>query len=94
MDMKDIEAIAAIAANKTAQEVTSDLLNAGAEAVKTANVGKKWYESKTVWVNLVMALGVLVQHKYGFVMSPDMQAMVITGVNLVLRKITKDPIAW
>ncbi len=64
------------------------------EVVASQMTGKKFYESKTFWVNVVMALAVTVQSKYGFVMGPEMQALVITGVNLVLRKITKDPIVW
>jgi len=64
------------------------------EVVSDQMTGKKFYESKTFWVNVVMALAVTVQSKYGFVMGPEMQALVIAGVNLVLRKITKDPIVW
>ena len=64
------------------------------EAMVGQMTGKKWYESKTFWANVVMASCVAVQSKYGFVVGPEMQAFLITGINLVLRKITKDPIVW
>lgn len=63
-------------------------------AVNETVAGKKFWESKTFWTNLVMATAVLAQTQYGFVVSPEVQALIITGVNLVLRKISKDPIVW
>jgi hypothetical protein len=34
------------------------------------------------------------QSKYGFVVGPELQALVITGVNLILRKLSKEAIIW
>ncbi len=49
---------------------------------------KKWYTSKTLWFNAVSAIAVFVQTQYGFVISPEMQGLIITGVNAILRLIT------
>jgi len=95
MDMKkDLTEVEAVVTDKTVQEVGGTVIAAVAAGVQANGAGKKWYESKTVWANVVLALAVLAQHKFGFVIGPDMQAMAITGVNLVLRKVTKDPITW
>lgn len=53
---------------------------------------KKWYMSKTLWFNAVAAIAGFVQTQYGFVISPEMQGLIITGVNFVLRLITKAPV--
>lgn len=63
-------------------------------AVNETVAGKKFWQSKTFWTNLVMAAAVAAQTQYGFVISPEVQALLITGVNLVLRKISKDPVVW
>lgn len=64
------------------------------EAVTSEMQGKKFYKSKTFWANVVMAAAVAVQSKYGFVMGPEMQALAISGINLLLRKITKEAVVW
>jgi CRISPR/Cas system-associated exonuclease Cas4 (RecB family) len=63
-------------------------------AVEETVAGKKFWMSKTFWANAIMAGAVLVQTKYGFVVSLEIQALVISGVNLALRKITKEPVTW
>lgn len=65
-----------------------------AEIVSDQIAGKKWYESKTLWANVVLGVALIVQEQYGYVISPDIQALVITGINVLLRKLTKDPIVW
>ena len=54
---------------------------------------KAWYKSKTYYVNLIMVAAVMVPKEYHpFIMSPEIQALVFGGVNLILRTITKDKI--
>lgn len=53
---------------------------------------KKWWTSKTLWFNVVSAVAVFVQTQYGFVISPEIQGLIITGINAILRFVTKDPI--
>jgi hypothetical protein len=51
---------------------------------------KKWYYSKTVWVNFLVFIAVVLQVATGKdLLDPEKQAMIITIVNLVLRKFTK-----
>lgn len=65
-----------------------------ASAVAEELSGKKFWLSKTFWVNTLVALGILVQIKTGFIVSPEYQALGLTLINLVLRKITRQPIVW
>ena len=53
---------------------------------------KKWYHSKTVWLNIIALAGFVVQTKTGFIVTPEMQAMALTVVNLAVRAITKQGI--
>jgi len=53
---------------------------------------KKFYESKTFWVNIIAMVALVIQEKYGFVIAPEEQVAVIAIINLVLRAITKKPL--
>jgi hypothetical protein len=55
---------------------------------------KPWYHSKTVWVNLVAGAALIVQAQYGFLATPELQALALTGINLLLRAVTKEEITW
>ncbi|GFP40837.1 hypothetical protein, partial [Candidatus Hakubella thermalkaliphila] len=59
----------------------------GGESMKK---GKRWWKSRTLWVN-VLALIVLI---FGLDLSGDETAAVLVTINLVLRKITKEPLVW
>ena len=72
----------------------SSITAATAEAIEGAVMGKKFWMSKTFWVNILAAAAMLAQMHMGFVVSPELQAMALTLVNLVLRKITKEPVTW
>ena len=51
---------------------------------------KKWYYSKTIWANGLMFLGSLVlQFSGSDLLSLDVQASIMAGVNVLLRAITK-----
>ncbi len=62
---------------------------------------KKWYQSKTLWFNAVafiLAVGIPVASQFGFTgeLSPELSIFVVPAialVNLVLRFLTKEPIA-
>lgn len=77
---------------KTAQEAVSAVVTEVVVAQVTGQ--KKWYESRTIWANLIMALAYAAQAKYGFIVGPELQALGISAVNVWLRKITKDEIVW
>jgi len=53
---------------------------------------KKWYASKTVWINLIAAVSVLLQVTLGVGLSLEVQASLIVVINFVLRLITKTSI--
>ena len=67
--------------------VATDVINGGLS-------GKTFYKSKTFWANAIALVGLSVQIKYGFVVSPDLQALAMSVINLVLRAITKEPIVF
>ena len=50
---------------------------------------KKFWQSKTFWVNILSAVGLIVQTQTGFIVDPTVQAIGLTIVNTGLRLITK-----
>lgn len=64
------------------------------DSVVTQAIGKKWYFSKTFWVNAVVVAAVCLQMNTGFLLTPELQTLVLAGVNIVLRKMTKEEIVW
>ena len=67
---------------------------AATAAILDDAIGKKWYASKTVWINVIAALTMLAQMKYGFVIDASTQSLALTLINLILRKITKESIVF
>lgn len=55
---------------------------------------KKWYASKTLWVNLIATIVIVVQSYTGFFIDPILQGYILAGINLLLRLITKEEIVW
>lgn len=53
------------------------------------NSKKKFWSSKTFWVNVLSAVGLVVQTQTGFIVDPTVQAIGLTVVNTGLRLITK-----
>ncbi len=53
------------------------------------DIKKEWYHSKTIWVNIIAMIVILIQAYAGFVVSAEEQAAVIVIINLLLRAITK-----
>lgn len=64
------------------------------EVVLDAVTGKKFYQSKTFWVNVIATAAVIIQSKFGFIISPELQAIGLSALNLGLRKISSEPIIW
>lgn len=63
-------------------------------AVVDVVVGKKFYQSKTFWANMVAAVAFAAQAKFGFVVGPEIQAVGLSVLNIALRKITNEAIVW
>ena len=55
---------------------------------------KKWYTSKTLWVNAIAAAALILQAKFGFIFDIESQGALLVIVNLILRVITKEEIVW
>lgn len=58
---------------------------------------KKWYQSKTVWANILAAVATLAGvFGLDLGLTPEVQAQIVGGimavVNIVLRFVTKDAI--
>ena len=56
--------------------------------------GKKFYLSKTFWINLIGIVAIIVQSFTKFVITPETQVLILSFVNMILRAITKEPIQW
>ena len=54
--------------------------------------GKKFYKSKTFWVNLLSLAGLVLQSQTGFVVAPELQAGILSVLNGILRFATTEPI--
>lgn len=57
-------------------------------------MGKKWYASKTLWVNVGAVIAFIIQSKTGNAMSLEGQSISLSVINICLRLITKDEIEW
>ena len=56
---------------------------------------KPFWMSKTLWINLLAALALIAQGINGtWVFSLEMQAIALSGINLILRLISKQPLDW
>jgi len=51
---------------------------------------KKWWKSKTVWINIIALMALIAQASTEFVIAPEEQAALIVIINLILRVITKE----
>ena len=55
---------------------------------------KQWYLSKTLWLNVVAGIAMLLQTQYGFIVDPETQAGLLAVINLLLRLITNSQLDW
>lgn len=55
---------------------------------------KRILYSKTIWVNLLAFIAFWIQKEYGFVINEDLQMEALTLINIALRFVTKEAIAW
>lgn len=64
------------------------------EAIISEASGKKWYLSKTFWINVLVFGAITLQMQTGFIVTPELQTLALAGVNIALRKVTKEEIVW
>ena len=55
---------------------------------------KSIWTSKTIWINALAIIVMIVQNYTGYVVTPELQVMVLGVINLILRAVTKQPVAW
>lgn len=57
-------------------------------------MSKKWYESKTMWANIISVIGVFTAQFAGFEISPEMSVSILSIINVILRIVTKTSVTW
>ena len=57
-------------------------------------MGKKFWKSKSFWVNILAIGAIIAQSQTGYVVSPETQVTILGFINLVLRLVTKEEIVW
>ena len=55
---------------------------------------KAWYQSKTLWLNLIAAAAGAVQAFTGFVIDIEAQGAILIVLNIILRLVTKTAVTW
>jgi hypothetical protein len=56
---------------------------------------KIWYTSKTLWVNAIAVVAMVVQGVIGKeIIGIELQATILAVINMILRLVTKQPVAW
>jgi len=55
---------------------------------------KKWYKSKTFWVNLIAIGSIIARSEFGLILTIEGEIALLAIINLILRKITKEEIEW
>jgi hypothetical protein len=78
----------------TKPTMNENLSAAVTEVVEGQITGKKWYYSKTFWANIIAGVAVIAQVSYGFVFPVEYQMLVLSIVNMGLRKISSGEINW
>ena len=58
---------------------------------------KSWWQSKTIWVNLIAIAGIVLNHFFGIELDAETQAVLATSVlaviNIILRIKTNQPVS-
>ena len=63
------------------------------EDMSTVVISKKWYASKTLWVNLIAIIAMIAQSVTGNqILDTDTQSALLALINIALRLITKTSI--
>lgn len=49
---------------------------------------KKIIQSKIIWTNLLAVIALLIQQKYGFMISVELQTEILAVINIILRTLS------
>jgi len=53
---------------------------------------KIWYLSKTLWINVLAIVAIIVQGTLGYNISAEMQVSLLAIINIIMRAITNQPL--
>lgn len=53
---------------------------------------KPFWQSKTLWLNVIGGAVLLAQGQFGQVLDPDVAALVLAAANVALRFVTREPL--
>ena len=77
------------------KDSTNPALDAAiSEAVVSVVTHKSIWASKTFWTNVIAAVAVAAQMRWGYVVDPSLQVLALAGINAALRKITNQAVVW
>ena len=79
------------------EETTSEVVGGLIENLSNVEVGKKWWQSKTIWVNIVAIIGSLgAVFGLNIPLDPELCMtlfpIVLGVINMILRGVTKAPL--
>lgn len=57
-------------------------------------MGKSWFKSKTLWVNVLSIVTIVAGSEFGYVITPETQVYILSAVNFALRFVTSEPVEW
>ena len=55
---------------------------------------KKWFTSKTIWVNVLAVAATFATSQFGVEVSAETQIAILGVVNFILRIVTKSEVVW
>ena len=55
---------------------------------------KKFWLSKTFWVNILALVALVIQSQTNYIISAEAQVSILAVVNMALRLITKKEVTW
>ncbi len=55
---------------------------------------KKFWQSKTFYVNILAVIAIFLQGQFGFVLDAGTQVSILAAINVVLRLVTHKEIVW
>jgi hypothetical protein len=53
---------------------------------------KEWYHSRVLWINIIALIASILQWKYKMVLPGEIQGMILTIINILLRLDTSQAI--
>ena len=54
--------------------------------------GKRWFSSRTIWINIIALVALLLQSQIGFELNAEETASILVVINLIMRAVTKEPL--